>query len=131
MGKMLSARSIEQVKPDPVKRLELPDGHLPGLYLVVQPGSGAKSWAVRYRHAGKPRKLTLGPFPLLSLGDARDAARTALQAVAKGADPAATKRNVAQEDAEGRNLFSTVAAEFIERHAREPSLAGGSANAEP
>ena len=39
---------------------------LPGMYLVVQP-SGAKSWAVRYRHGGRPRKLTLGPCPALDL----------------------------------------------------------------
>ena len=43
-------------------RQEIPDGLLVGLYLVVQP-SGAKSFAVRYRHAGQPRKLTLGAFP--------------------------------------------------------------------
>ncbi|BAQ44264.1 MULTISPECIES: Arm DNA-binding domain-containing protein [Methylobacterium] len=43
-----TARSVELAKPDPAKRLELPDAALPGFYLVIQP-SGAKSWAVRYR----------------------------------------------------------------------------------
>jgi hypothetical protein len=43
-------------------RREVADGYLPGLYLVVQP-TGAKSWAVRYRHHGQPRKFTLGAFP--------------------------------------------------------------------
>ena len=70
MAKGLTAQSIERLKPNPAKRLEVPDGLLPGLYFVIQP-TGARSWAVRYRHAAKPRKLTLGPYPALDLGTAR------------------------------------------------------------
>ena len=51
----LTARSVENAKPDPSRRLELPDGALPGFYLVVQP-SGAKSWAVRYRVEGVSKR---------------------------------------------------------------------------
>ena len=51
-------------------RKEIPDGSVPGLYLVVQP-SGVKSFALRYRYGGKPKKLTLGRYPTLSLADAR------------------------------------------------------------
>ncbi len=61
MSKVLTARAVEATKPDPKKRREVPDGGLPGLYLVVQI-SGSKGWAVRYRHNGKPRKLTLGKY---------------------------------------------------------------------
>jgi hypothetical protein len=81
MAATLTQKAIETAKPDPAKRREIPDGGLPGFYLVVQP-SGAKSWAVRYRFAGTPRKLTLGPYPLLSLAVARQAAREALLAAA-------------------------------------------------
>src|SRR3546814_10192043 len=59
MAKNLTTKDVENVKPGTARK-EIPDALLPGLYLVVQP-SGAKSWAVRYRHGGKPRKLTLGP----------------------------------------------------------------------
>ena len=58
--------------PTRSKRLEIPDGTVTGLYLVVQ-SSGARSWAVRYRHHGRPTKLTLGPYPRLGLGEAREA----------------------------------------------------------
>jgi Arm DNA-binding domain len=51
-------------------RKEVPDGKVSGLYLVAQP-SGAKSWAVRYRIAGQPKKLTLGPYPTIDLATAR------------------------------------------------------------
>jgi integrase len=114
----LTARSVENIKPDPSCRLELPDGALPGFYLVVQP-SGAKSWAVRYRVDGKPKKFTLGPYPRLSLGDAREQARTALRLASEGRDPSALRIAAQLEvDALTRLRFSSVAAEFIERYAK-------------
>ncbi|GJD46107.1 Prophage integrase IntS [Methylobacterium cerastii] len=113
-----TARSVELLKPDPEKRLELPDSALPGFYLVVQP-SGAKSWAVRYRADGKPKKLTLGPYPRLGLGDARERARTALQAVSEGRDPAGEKAADLQEQAAATRLtFGAVAADFVARYAK-------------
>ena len=72
MAKKLTAIAVENAQPGE-RRQEIPDGLLTGLYLVVQP-SGAKSWAVRYRHRGKPRKLTLGPYPALELKHAREMA---------------------------------------------------------
>src|SRR3954469_14570824 len=120
MPKALTAQSVERLKPDTAKRLEIPDGLLPGLYLVIQP-SGAKAWAVRYRHATKPRKLTLGPYPALDLSTARDRARDALQVVALGRDPGAEKqeeRRASRDGSSERDLFSTVVDTFLERHAR-------------
>ena len=58
----LTARSVENWKPNPAKRQEVPDGLCQGLYLLVTE-RGAKSWTLRYRHEGKPRKYTLGPKP--------------------------------------------------------------------
>ena len=81
-ARRLTARSVEQAKPDPTKRIEVPDGLLPGFYLIVQP-SGAKSWAVRFRQGGRPRKFTLGPVAALDLAQAREEAREALRKVAK------------------------------------------------
>lgn len=94
MAAKLTSRFLETVALDPAKRLELPDILTPGLYFIVQP-SGAKSWAVRYRHRGKPAKMTLGKYPLLSLADAREAARQALKDAALGNDPAEAKRRQA------------------------------------
>jgi len=44
------------------------DGH--GLFLFLSP-VGGKIWRVAYRAEGKPQTKTLGPYPLLSLADAR------------------------------------------------------------
>lgn len=113
MAKPLTARSIDQMKPEARVR-EIPDGGLPGLYLVVQP-SGTRSFALRYRHIGRTRNMTLGRWPAFSLGDAREAARAALRAVAEGRDPAGEKRH-AKTDAS--TLCVEVARLFIERDQR-------------
>src|SRR5262249_43662523 len=52
---MLTKFAIDNLKPRST-RYEVPDGN--GLYVVVQP-SGRKSFAVRFRIDGRPRKLTL------------------------------------------------------------------------
>ncbi|MEA2936119.1 MAG: hypothetical protein QOD74_2765, partial [Variibacter sp.] len=52
----LTQRTVENLKPGPDRR-EIPDAALPGMYFIVQP-SGARSWAVRYRFNGVPRKHT-------------------------------------------------------------------------
>lgn len=121
MAKNLTAVAVEKVKPDPAKRLEIADGLLPGLYLVVQP-SGRKSWAVRYRAAGDTRKLTIGGYPVLKLDQARDAAREALRAAQKGADPATEKREArraAKDRTEAeRDAFDAVARRYLDRYAR-------------
>ena len=57
MAKGLTDIAIRNLKGGPIRR-EIPDPGARGLYVVVQP-SGLKSFAVRYRFAGQPRKLTL------------------------------------------------------------------------
>jgi integrase len=119
MARVLTAKSVEAKRPDPAKRLEVPDAAMPGLYLVVQPG-GAKSWAFRFRYGGKTRKLTLGRFPALSLSEAREAARRAAQAVELGTDPGATKAKAkaAAREAQGagRDTVAALVEQFDKRH---------------
>jgi integrase len=123
MTKALTVRRIDTVQTTS-SRQEIPDGLLVGLYLVVQP-SGGKSFAVRYRHAGQPRKLTLGAYPAINLEAARDIGAKALRAAAEGRDPATekqsakgeAKRHAAEEIRGKRDLFENVAREFIQRHA--------------
>ena len=120
MAKKLTARKVEQTRPNPSKRREIPDGGKPGLYLVIQP-SGRKSWAVRYRLNGQPRKLTLDGFP--QLATARRLAQDALDMVSEGKDPAAEKQASKSQYELGSDLFGAVAAEFVERHAKRNTRA--------
>lgn len=111
MPKALTAKALENMKPS-ASRKEIPDGALPGLYLVVQP-SGSMSWAVRYRFEGKPKKHTIGAYPAFSLVQAREQAGKALRAVAEGRDPAGEK--TARKEAK-LDLVNDVLDEFIKRH---------------
>ena len=91
MAKILTQIGIDKLKPSN-KRQEIPDGGVRGLYLVVQP-TGIKSFALRYRHNDRPRKLTLGRFPQLSIQDDRLRAREALERLSYGNDPVRQKDN--------------------------------------
>ena len=107
--------------PLPDKRREVPDGRIAGLYLVVQP-TGVKSWALRYRASGLPKKLTLGPYPAIDLATARKRAQEALGDVAGGKDPAAVKQaakaTAKAERAAEVDRVERVVELFIERHAK-------------
>jgi integrase len=109
----LTVRSVEAARPDADRR-ELADSHMPGLYLVVQP-SGAKAWAVRYRHQGVSRKLTLGSYPAIDLKTARKLSAKALRAVAEGRDPG---REKIEARAAKVDSIDHIIAEFLERHVR-------------
>jgi hypothetical protein len=75
-------------------RREISDPGCAGLYVVVQP-SGKKSFAVRYRFNGRPRKLTLTGG--VSLKAARKLASDALLEVEQGRDPCEEKRKVSRQ----------------------------------
>jgi integrase len=83
----------------------------------VQP-SGYKSFALRYRAAGKPRKLTIGAFPKISLEAARKLAREATVAVARGEDPG-EKKKAARRASDVPQTIEGLAALFMERYARK------------
>ena len=103
MAKHFTQLGIEKIKPSE-KRKEIADAALSGLYLIVQP-SGTKTFAYRYRYQGKPRKLTLGRFPKVSLSEARDRAIGAFKVLEKGSDP--------KDATHTSTLFQDVFSEFL------------------
>jgi integrase len=108
--------SIEKLAPKP-ERYEVSDPQQRSLRIVVHP-TGAKSFAVRYRFHGRPRKLT---FPLgVGLAAARKLASDALFEVAQDRDPAAVKQREREEKrlAAGDTL-AAVCAEFFRREGDE------------
>jgi integrase len=115
----LTTVSVTNMRPGAVRH-EVPDRACAGLYVVIQP-SGAKSWAVRYRHLGKTRKLTLGTIEALPLAAARRAAADALHEVALGRDPAADKRQRLAESEQAAALRASdtvdaLAAQFLTQY---------------
>lgn len=63
-----------------------------GLNLLVKPRAGecggfSKSWSQRVRIDGKPVNIGLGPYPVVTLAEAREAALANRRAVRQGHDP--------------------------------------------
>ncbi|MER9733052.1 tyrosine-type recombinase/integrase [Mesorhizobium sp. M0217] len=125
MAKALTAASLLKLRADPSRRREIADGILTGLYFVIQP-TGRKSWAVRYRASGIPKKVTLGNSLFGDDADAageeltrirREAAHI-LDRVRRGEDPGAekqaAKREVKDED---RDKFQTVVERYLKEYA--------------
>ena len=85
----IDVRRAEHPGGDTIHRIAV--GGVPGLLLSISP-TGAKSWVLRTMIGGKRRELGLGPFPEVSLADARQAAREARGKIRTGIDPLAERR---------------------------------------
>lgn len=112
----LTDTAIRNSKPRE-RDYKLADGG--GLYLLVTP-AGGRLWRLKYRADGIERKLALGKYPTVTLGEARKARDVARVKASAGDDPAAAKRRerIAKRLAAG-TTFGAVALEYIERAERE------------
>ncbi|PDN50178.1 integrase [Salmonella enterica] len=61
----LNDMQIRRAKPE-TKAYTLGDGQ--GLSLLIEP-NGSKSWRFRYRFAGKPKMISPGVYPTITLAD--------------------------------------------------------------
>lgn len=85
-----------------------------GLYLLVKP-NGSKLWHFKYRFGGKEKKMPLGAFPEVGLGEARRMRDRARLKVADGVDPMRErKREKAQIKLGAENTFESVAKAYID-----------------
>ena len=71
----LNDLQLKKIMPKKV-RFELPDGG--GLCIRVTT-TGTKSWVFRYMIDGKPRRMTLGHYPTISLAEVRKLHGEAMQ----------------------------------------------------
>ena len=90
-----------------------------GLYLKVS-SSGGKWWRLRYRFAGKEKRLSLGVYPDVGLKDAgerRDAARKLL---ADGIDPSQNRRSAKLAlGVSVANSFELITREWFARYSAD------------
>ena len=105
----LSDTIVRQAKPRP-KAYKLSDGQ--GLYVEVAP-SGSRYWRLKYRFAGKEKRLALGVYPTVSLAKAREDAREARLLLNDGIDPSERKKERTREARrEAANAFEIVTREW-------------------
>lgn len=85
---MLTVKQIDAAKPAE-KSYRLADAG--GLFLFVPP-SGKKVWRLRYRFDRKEKTLVIGPYPEISLTEARARQAEAKMKLLTGIDPAEQKK---------------------------------------
>lgn len=59
--------------------------------MLIEP-NGSKSWRFRYRFAGKPKMISLGVYPTITLADARSRRDDARKMVAEGKNPSEVRK---------------------------------------
>lgn len=96
IGSDTSIRSIKQGDP----RRRITDGD--GLYLLLFVNGGAHGWRVDYSIGGKRKTLSLGTYPTIGLGLARERAEDARKQVAQGIDPSDARKAVRESHAKAR-----------------------------
>ena len=109
----LTERRIRNIEPPATGQLELREGRIEGLSLIVR-SSGGKTWRLRYRFRGVPKGIVLGKYPALDVSAARSLALEALRKVHAGCDPALEKR---EEIKRARtNLVKDAGRTFCDKH---------------
>lgn len=103
--KALTAVGIDRLRPPAVGQVEYVDAGFPDLALRVSHG-GTKTFVFYYRRAGRRRRMTLGRWPVTTLGEAREAWRELRKAIERGEDPGEEKRS---------NEFGQIADEWLKR----------------
>jgi len=87
-----------------------------GLFLYITP-AGGKSWRLAYRFMGKQKLLVIGPYPEVSLRDARERKTEAKRLLLDHIDPSAAKQEAKAAAASAvRNSFELVAREWFEKY---------------
>ncbi len=114
----LTALQVKNVKAaDKTQRLF--DGG--GLYLEVSP-KGGKWWRLKYRYAGKEKRISLGVYPRVTLKEARDRRYQARKLLDGFIDPSEHRQSIREKNrTSATNTVEVVAREWFAQH--EPTWA--------
>lgn len=82
-----------------------------GLYLEVAP-SGRPRWRLKYRFAGKEKRLSLGVYPDVSLKEARNRRDEARKLISRGIDPS-EQRKAQRAASDSTNSLEVLAHEWL------------------
>ncbi len=110
-AKELSALEVGRLKASGLHAV----GGVAGLHMQVTP-TGARTWVLRVMVAGKRRDMGLGGYPDVPLALAREKARDAREAIARGLDPIAVRASAVSTLLASRRAavtFEDAARQFI------------------
>src|SRR5713101_3479144 len=117
MARALTDSAIKGIRPPAKGRVEVADLRCAGLSFRVT-AAGIRSWSFRFRdpQSGKDARSTIGHYPDISLGKARQAADALRAKVANGVNPIVEKRRDLR-DASSKT-FQALSDRYLEEHAR-------------
>lgn len=99
-----------------LRNLKKPGKHFDGagLYLEITP-AGGRYWRLKYRFAGKEKRLAFGVYPEVTLAEARQRTEAARRVLRDGVDPSVEKRTrKLEQQAKALNTFEAVARDWLE-----------------
>ena len=113
-AKEMGALDVKRLKhPGRGRNVAVAVGGVDGLALQMTP-TGARSWVLRTVVGGRRRELGLGGYPDVTLGQARERARAAKDAIRQGVDPV-EKRKAARAVLVAARKRGLSFAEAVER----------------
>ena len=101
---MLTDNAIKNLKP---AKKALRSFDTQGLYIEVSP-AGGKWWRLKYRFAGKEKRLSLGVYPEITLKKARELRDQQRRLIAEGIDPSENRLDVPLADWPDRLMVGCV-----------------------
>jgi len=113
---MSKLTAVKIAKLDIKKQAQYGDGK--GLWLQVS-AFGTRSWLLRYMVGGRARVMGLGPYPEVSLKEARERAAEARKQIRDGVDPIDARREkkmAAKVEAARLTSFAQCVEEYLETH---------------
>src|SRR5829696_4010814 len=114
----LTATVVRNFQPPKAGQVEYYDTHLPAFGLRVS-YSGTKAWFVMTRVDRKLTRVTLGHSPAVSLAEARDKARLAVELARTGGDPRKLEAEERRrKEKERHDTFERVADLFMTSYAQ-------------
>ena len=88
----LNEKALRDAEPKPGVSYQVFDTEVIGFAARIQ-ASGARTFTIDYRHAGRQRRMTIGRWPEWSVTAARERAKELRRAIDEGNDPLATRED--------------------------------------
>lgn len=112
----LNEKALRDAEPKPGVSYQIFDTEVIGFAARIQ-ASGARTFTIGYRHAGRQRRMTIGRWPEWSVTAARERAKELRRAIDEGQDPLATREDF-REAPRVKDMITRYIAEHLPKLAK-------------
>lgn len=112
----LNEKILRDAEPKPGVSYQIFDTEVIGFAARVQ-ASGARTFTIDYRHAGRQRRMTIGRWPEWSVTAARERAKELRRAIDDGQDPLSTREDL-REAPRVKDMITRYIAEHLPKLAK-------------